>query len=496
MPVRNLPHNPNVEHLKQQAKTIQRRVRAGEPEALALVDEFDSRTGAPLPAFRLADAQRVIARQYGFASWPRLRAYLGLVSRFSRSPHTQTIGGPLTSRDELANEFLRLACLTYGADNPTRLAQARELLATHPELVTANVYTMAAVGEVGALAALLAQEPSLANRPGGPHQWEPLLYLAYARIDDAPPIRSTLEAARRLLAAGADPNAGYLWEGLPSPFTALTGAFGLGEDGRNQPPHQHSLALARLLLDAGADPNDSQTLYNRHFTPNDDHLALLFEFGLGHGAGGPWHARLGAQLAAPAIMVQDQLIWAARMNYVERVRLLLRHGVDVDGRGTQHPVVQGRTALEIAELSGNAEIAALLRAAGARPGSLDAVETFLAACLRGDRTQVERLQATDPGLAARAVEREPHVLIRAAETGRLDAVRLLVGLGFDVNAVSRISALHQAAWAGDLDMVRLLLELGADPALLDQAFNAPPLGWARHNQQHEVVAYLEALAAS
>jgi hypothetical protein len=85
-------------------------------------------------------------------------------------------------------------------------------------------------------------------------------------------------------------------------------------------------------------------------------------------------------------------------------------------------------------------------------------------------------------------------MIRAAETGRPEAVRLLAVLGFDVNAVRRITALHQAAWAGDLDMVRLLLELGADPTLLDQSFNATPLGWARHNQQHEVAAYLEALA--
>ena len=32
-----------------------------------------------------------------------------------------------------------------------------------------------------------------------------------------------LGAARTLLQAGADPNAGYLWHGLPTPFTVLTG---------------------------------------------------------------------------------------------------------------------------------------------------------------------------------------------------------------------------------------------------------------------------------
>lgn len=491
MPVRNLPSRPSIEHLKQQAKTLQRQVRTNEPAAVALVAEFHPGASAPFDGFRLADAQLVIARQYGFPSWPKLRAHLGLVERYSRSPHRQPIGQPLTNQHDLADELLRLACLTYGADSLTRIASAREMLAVHPELASASVYTMAAVGEVAALAELLARQPRLANAQGGPYAWEPLLYLAYARLDDAPPARSTLEAARILLAHGADPNAGYLWEGLPSPFTALTGAFGEGEGSRNQPPHQHSLVLARLLLEAGADPNDSQTLYNRHFNPNDDHLEILFAYGLGQGVGGPWHARLGSQIHAPAILVQDQLIWAARMNYAERVRLLLEHGVDADGRGSQHPVVHGHTALEVAELNGHAEVAALLRAAGAAPVSLDAVQSFLAACLRADRAQVEQLRNADTGIVARAMEREPHAMVRAAEARRPEAVRLLAGLGFDVNAVGRISALHQAAWDGDLTLVRLLLDLGADPACLDLAHQSTPLGWARYNQQHEVVAYLE-----
>jgi hypothetical protein len=62
----------------------------------------------------------------------------------------------------------------------------------------------------------------------------------------------------------------------------LTGVFGEGELGPvRQPRHPHALALARLLLEAGADPNDGQALYNRMFEPDDDHLELLFEFGLG-----------------------------------------------------------------------------------------------------------------------------------------------------------------------------------------------------------------------
>ena len=296
-----------------------------------------------------------------------------------------------------------------------------------------------------------------------------------------------------LLAAGADPNAGYLWDGLTSPFTVLTGAFGEGEDAVNQPPHPESLALARLLLDAGADPNDSQALYNRQFRAGTAHLELLLQYGLGRGDGGIWHARLAPAHATPAQLVQDQLLWAASTNMPERVRLLLAHGVDVDAQGTEHPGFRSHTAYALAVQHGHTEVAALLRAAGADTGTLDPIATFLGACLGGDHAEAARRLAADPSLAALALAREPYAMVRAAQVGRADAVRLLAGLGFDVNAVHRTSALHEAAWRGNLDLVTLLLELGADPGLLDTAFHATPLGWARHNQQHAVAEYLAPL---
>src|SRR5581483_11211035 len=104
---------------------------------------------------------------------------------------------------------------------------------------------------------LLAGRPGLARERGGPLRWRPLSYLAYSRAHPDAPAGAVLSVARQLLDAGADPNEGFLWDGHPYAFTALTGAFGYGELGpRRQPAHPHALALARLLLDAGADPND------------------------------------------------------------------------------------------------------------------------------------------------------------------------------------------------------------------------------------------------
>lgn len=475
MAVRRLPDNPDLEHLKNEARTFQRHVRAGDPEAVAEVRERHPAVG-DLTAFRLADAHLVVARGYGFPSWARLRRHLETIARYSRTPHRQPVGGPLDGPDDLASEFLRLACLTYGGDDVARHRRARELLAEHPGIARHSIHSIAAVGDVAAARALLATDPAQARREGGPYAWEPLLYLAYSRLDSGQLRHSTLEVARMLLGRGADPNAGYLWEGLTSPFTALAGAFGGGEDDVNQPPHQHAVELARLLLEAGADPNDSQALYNRQFRPSDDHLELLFEYGLGRGDGGPWHARLAPAHPTAAEMVEDQLLWAASRNLVERVRLLLLHGVAVDGRGTWHLGVGGASAYAIAVLSGNTEIAGLLRAAGAAPVALDPAQELVAACLRGDGAAVDVLLAGDSDLGARAAAAEPDAVIRAASLGRLDAVRLLVGLGFDVNVVRRTTALHEAAAGDDLPMVELLLELGADLGAVDREFGATPLG--------------------
>ncbi|MBK5222758.1 MAG: ankyrin repeat domain-containing protein [Acidimicrobiia bacterium] len=403
MPARRLPSNPSLEHLRNEARDLQRGVRSGEPDAVALVAEHHPDRDVALSGLKLTDAQLVVARRYGFPSWNRLREHLAVVEAHARSPHEMDV-----EDDDLVARFLNLACLTYGSsDSPSRWAQARALLDEHPSIATANIWAMATAGAADALAESLADEPDLVDREGGPQRWAPLLYAAYSRV----PLdgRSTLDAARVLVDHGADPNAGYLWEGLPSPFTALTGALGGGEDAVNQPPHPDGHALARLLLEAGADPNDNQALYNRMFDPSDDHFELLFAHGLGQGDGGPWRARMPAAAESIPAMLAMQLQWAAERGMVERVQ------------STHAPMVV------------------------------------------------------------------------AAEAGNTAAIQLMVSLGFDVNALGRIAALHEAASTGNIEIVRLLLTLGADPNLHDRAFDAPALGWARHNGHDEAAAILEPL---
>lgn len=180
--------------------------------------------------------------------------------------------------------------------------------------------------------------------------------------------------------------------------------------------------------------------------------------------------------------MQDELIKAARHGRFDRVRLLLDQGADPDGVGTAHPVFEGRTASEVAVLYGHAGITEVA----------DPVLRFLGACMRADEAAANRLRA----VAADAVARHPHHLVAAATDGRTEAVRLMVRLGFDVNAQRHGTALHQAAFHGHLDTVKALVELGADPGRTDPSYHATPRGWAEHNHQWAVAGYLATVEGS
>src|SRR5947209_70501 len=71
-PTRAMRENPDLDQLKRQAKELLEAYRASSPEAIAEVTAYH-RTATP-ENFALHDAQFVLARSYGFESWPKLKA--------------------------------------------------------------------------------------------------------------------------------------------------------------------------------------------------------------------------------------------------------------------------------------------------------------------------------------------------------------------------------------------------------------------------------------
>ncbi|MGB2627725.1 MAG: ankyrin repeat domain-containing protein [Candidatus Acidiferrum sp.] len=102
MPVRRLPPGPSLDHLRYQAKDLMKQRAARDLAVAQKIREFHPRfTGATddkifTATLTLADAQLTIAREYGFRSWPRLKAHIETPApedSFER-PHHERIRDP------------------------------------------------------------------------------------------------------------------------------------------------------------------------------------------------------------------------------------------------------------------------------------------------------------------------------------------------------------------------------------------------------------------
>ncbi len=461
---RSLPARPSLSSLHKQAKQLLKRFRAHDPDAQRKVRDLHPRAET---FSSLRDAQLVVAREYGSPSWRVLTQRVEL-ALFVNLPLAQQ-----------TDRFLDLACVQYnGVDRVERYRRGQQLLEQTPGIADVNLFTAVVAGKLTLASDLLRAKPALAQQPGGPRDWPPILYLTYSRIsiDDA---QVPVSMLRLLLEYGADPNSHtILWENR---FTALTGAMGEGEAGvQHQPAHQCAEALVRVLLEAGARPDEVQGLYNTHFTDDDRWLSLLIEHGLNAGH------RLNGETGAGGQTIFDyQLCAAVGRGYGQRVELLLAHGADanaIDG-------YNGRSAHTNARLYGHEEIAARLLAAGAVPEDLAIPDRVRLAVAADDRAAIDELVAQHPDLKTDA-----SLFQDAAAAGPPELLERLIDLGFDIDGRTGDgrTALHRLASSGELRKVRLLVERGARLDLRDAFHRGTPIGFAHHCDRFEVRDYLMA----
>lgn len=109
---RPLPAKPNLEHERKAAKALLRQLRSGNSDALQRVQaHIRDVTAESTAQLKLGDAQRVIAREYGFSSWIRLVQYFGDVER-QRYEHLNGTGwrrmiGPAARLSSSVQELLQ-----------------------------------------------------------------------------------------------------------------------------------------------------------------------------------------------------------------------------------------------------------------------------------------------------------------------------------------------------------------------------------------------------
>lgn len=327
MPVRPLPSNPNLEHLKYQARDLKKahgardrgaaqRIREFHPACRELDDEAIFRR-----QLSLAAAQLTIARERGFKSWPRLKAYVEspeLSARikkprheliedeaFRRAVDLLDAGDAAGLREHLKrnkklvhqrvefegwNYFRNPALLEFIAENPIRRGSlpknivevAKVILDFEPDVVSRNT-TLALVTtgsvplETGATVPLIEL---LCEYGADPND-----------AINAAALHGSLLAVRALLDHGAR---------TTLPVAAALNNVGEVRQllvGANKHERHIALAMAsqigwidvvRVLLDAGEDPNRYNPIGGHsHTTPlhqaaligNEPLVRLFLEFG-------------------------------------------------------------------------------------------------------------------------------------------------------------------------------------------------------------------------
>ncbi|HKE83862.1 MAG TPA: ankyrin repeat domain-containing protein [Vicinamibacterales bacterium] len=165
--------------------------------------------------------------------------------------------------------------------------------------------------------------------------------------------------------------------------------------------------------------------------------------------------------AALAAAGDLRLIEAVRARNVERVRALVKEGVDVNARQAD-----GATALLWAAHLDDPGLVSVLIAAGAKADAADdtGVTPLYLACLSRQAAIVDSLLAAGANANAALITGET-VLMTCARTGEAPAVRALLSRGANVNAKEpshQQTALMWAAAQKHPEAVAALLEAGAD----------------------------------
>ena len=454
---RSFGPDTHLDHLRKDAKRWLKAVRAGDADARQrLMAVWPKAPDEPA----LRDIQHALALEFGQDSWVALRASLDDLA---------------IARQSLAERVDIVLAHAWEGD----AALAARIVERDPAISRDNLFTAAMCGDVAEVERRLAQDPNAATRTGGARQWTALAYVTYGRLD---PVHA-VTIAGMLLDAGADPNFQFD-DGWGTPFKVLTGAIRLGEGARLS--HVQVTELVELLIARGAEAYDSQSLYNVSIVGADTYwYDVLWGYAEAADVLDAWRVkgegRLGFHLGVSTL---DYLLGnAVGQNHLERAQWLLARGADVNATNgyTKRPVHV------MAQLSGFADMAALLERHGATPVTLTGLDAFRAAVLRHDADTARAVLAAKPGLID-----HPGPLLAAAEFGNAAAVGLLLDLGAAVEVVDHdgISPLHRAVQSGSLEAVQRLLSAGADIDLRERRWNGTPLTWSRVLGQPHITAYL------
>jgi ankyrin repeat protein len=146
----------------------------------------------------------------------------------------------------------------------------------------------------------------------------------------------------------------------------------------------------------------------------------------------------------------------------------------------------GKTPYFLAVRFGNQPVAGVLRAHGAKSDDVRAADALIGACRVADVQAASAIAREHPDVLKHLSAEDQDVFVECAGRNRLDAVRLMLEIGFEPArpGESGATALHAAAWHGHVQMIRLLLRSGTPRDIRDKTFGQTPKEWALHGSKH------------
>jgi ankyrin repeat protein len=451
--VRPLPPNPSLDKQRKLAKALARYYWRGYPEAVERVRALHPKPPAA-ESFTLSDAQLVIARGYGFASWPQLKRK---IDSLTKSPV----------------ELFMVAVEKGDVD------QVRQLFRSHPDLISRINEPMfgfktpavhVARTNLNLLDLLLAHGADLNIRTG----WEKGGFGVLEQV--------TPEQAGPLVARGARidifaaANLGMMAELATLIATDPAQVHAKGGDGKRPLHFARTVEVARLLLEHGAEldalDDDHDSTPAQHLIGDRPDVA-----GFLVSKGARSDLLLAAALGDLGLVVKH--LDADPSSMAMRVDQDWFPMIDTAANGGhiyQWTLGFHVSAFDVARRRSHAEVVELLLK---RAGPLD---RLLDALWCGDDARADAVLAIDPHILERASGKTLRQVADAARNNNVVTVRAMLRRGFPVTALSQHGAtpLHWAAFHGSLDMLENVLIHNPPIHARDRQFHKTPMGWLIH----------------
>ncbi|MEO8661276.1 MAG: ankyrin repeat domain-containing protein [Bryobacteraceae bacterium] len=482
----------NLEQQKKQARELLRAVRAGSTDALTRLRRQHLRWANMDEAIvrqqmALHDAQFVIAREQGFVSWTKLKAY---AEPSPHSHHTRLFVADMQFITDRVHGLVR----TRHSAGPAALEQIREW---HPRFAGSTDEEIRHAPFTEADARLVYA------REHGFDTWADLARRVNLLASD-----SSAQASESFLCAFRALQGGDSVELLTLLRRDSNLARQRGTNGNtllNLAVSLKALPLVEALLAAGADVNDgndrgSTPLHQAAYSNQCAIAAALIEHGAdldaeAHGSGG-----------TPLIAA---LFWGHRevadlLGHHSLAPRNLRTAAGLGNRELMDECFQGDSILTLEACAARGFYRPHSGFPDWQPSTdpQEVLDEALVWASKSGRTEVlPRLLRAGAQIDADPYRGTP--LIWAAVCNRIETAAWLIDHGASVNRKATfggpthgqgITALHMASQYGHLSMVRLLIERGADPGIRDDLHNSNALGAANFFGQIAVRDYLQSLA--